>query len=197
MKKFAVVTLTILALLFSFLPMSSAQAKKDPTDVTLKVRNRTGGVVELKLVDQNGDSRWFRYDPGQTNTPLPEGLYTYYASTPCGNQSGIFNVNITKELLFACNRGVEVSLNRRSVGGGGFCYSVVDYDPDEVWGIIGAHCQSDAANVGDWIVFYNPFWDSDFPYYYYNSGKDACDAPEYGSAYYYDDCGGEGPGEGE
>ena len=40
-----------------------------------------------------------------------EGRYTYYASTPCGVQSGVFNLNVSKQLDFFCNNdGREISL---------------------------------------------------------------------------------------
>ncbi len=113
MKKITKLTLaaiTILTMLFSFLPLSVAQAKKDDTKVTLKVRNRTGGEVTVMLIDENGNHIFFEYGPGLTNTHVFEGHFGYYASTPCGNQSGIFNLNVTKELFFSCGDGLEVVL---------------------------------------------------------------------------------------
>jgi hypothetical protein len=113
MKTYTTITLaalTILALLFSFLPVSTALAKKDAVNVTLTVKNRTGGTVLVRLTDENGKSLFYAYEPGQTNTVLFEGHFRYYASTLCGNQSGVFNLNVTKELFFSCNAGLEMAL---------------------------------------------------------------------------------------
>ena len=113
MKKLTTITLaaiTILTMLFSFLPMSTALAKKDDTNVTLKVKNRTGGKVAVMLIDENGNRIFFEYGPGLTNTIVFEGRFRYYASTPCGNQNGVFNLNVTKELLFSCGDSLEVAL---------------------------------------------------------------------------------------
>jgi hypothetical protein len=58
MKKIIIITLTAittLTMLFSFLPVSTALAKKNDTNVTLKVRNRTGGKVAVMLIDENGN----------------------------------------------------------------------------------------------------------------------------------------------
>ena len=113
MKKIIIITvaaITTLTMLFSFLPISIVLAKKDDTNVTLKVKNQTGGKVAVMLIDENGNHIFFEYGPGQTNTVVFEGHFRYYASTPCGNQSGIFNLNVTKELLFSCGNGLEVTL---------------------------------------------------------------------------------------
>ncbi len=113
MKTYTTITLaaiTILAMLFSFLPVSTALAKKEDTNVTLMVKNRTGGTVMVRLTDENGKSLFFTYGPGQANTILFEGHFSYYASAPCGNQSGVFNLNVTKELLLSCDADLEVAL---------------------------------------------------------------------------------------
>ncbi len=116
------VVITILTMLFSFLPPGTALAKA-PVEVDLRIRNRTGGVVELKLVDANGNASWFRFEPGQTTVSLPEGIYSYYASTDCGNYSGILNLNVTKELMFFACGGDELGLMswRPSYGTGTAC----------------------------------------------------------------------------
>jgi hypothetical protein len=105
MKTYTTITLTaitILTMLFSLLPMSSALASQNDTLVTIKIKNRTGGTVMVSLFDEHGKSLFFNYGPGQTNTVLSEGRFHYYVSTPCGNQSGVFNLNVTKELSFSC-----------------------------------------------------------------------------------------------
>jgi hypothetical protein len=114
MKKYKAITLsaiTILAMLISIFPMSTAMASRDATQVTIKIKNQTGGTVLVRLTDENGKSLFFEYGPGHTNTVVFESRFQYYASTPCGNQSGVFNVNVTKELFFSCGAaGLDVKL---------------------------------------------------------------------------------------
>lgn len=113
MKKISAVTLatiTILTLLFSFLPLSTALATKEVAYVTLKVTNRTGGKVMLLLINENGKRLISEYETGLTNTILSEGRFHYYVRTISGNQSGSFNLNITKDLFFSCGTSLEVAL---------------------------------------------------------------------------------------
>jgi hypothetical protein len=154
MRKFipaALVIITVLALLFSFLPINSVQAKQN-TEIVLDVRNRTGDTISLKLIDENGNARWFVFQPGLTPTPLPEGGYTFYASTVCGNRTGVFNLNVTKELLFDCRGGSGDSLGItlwRPIGnpaGNPACGTYAWYDGDGGWHAIGT------AEVEPWWV---------------------------------------------
>lgn len=114
MKKNLVAFLTILALFFATLPLSSVQAK-EAKEVDLKVRNRTGFTVSLTLYDQEGHPSSFTLEPGQTLITIPEGKFTYYAVTKCGVKTGVFNLNVTKELFLACGEGPQVSLFRPEV----------------------------------------------------------------------------------
>jgi hypothetical protein len=137
MKKIALVTLTILTLLFSMLPLSSALAKKDGGDVKLQVKNQTGTPLTLLLIDENGNHLYFTFEPGFTGATLPEGKYSYYVSTPCGNQSGVFNVNVTKQLFFACgDDGVDTHLQVPDFQGapGGGCGAFEWWHSGEGWG---------------------------------------------------------------
>jgi hypothetical protein len=113
MKKQALLVVTVVlvfAVLFSLVPLSNALAKKDPVNVPITVRNRTGGKVFLTLIDADGNRLFFEYTPGLFETLVLEGNYKYYASLPCGNQAGEFNLNRGKELYFACGDGLEISL---------------------------------------------------------------------------------------
>jgi hypothetical protein len=103
--------LMILALLFSTLPASTALAAKAPENVSVMVKNRTGGSVTI-ILNGAGGSYSFTYEPGMFEFSVPEGLYSYRASTPCGNEIGQFNLNAHKELFLACKDGREVSLSR-------------------------------------------------------------------------------------
>ena len=156
MKKFISISfaiISILALLFSYQPAGQALALKDKTDITIKVKNRTGRMVLISLVDESGAYTLLKYQPGVTNTVIKEGKYYYYASTSCGIKSGYFNLNVTKQLDFSCDNGANIAL---FVPHRNFCFSVWDYSrlPGprfQVWTNYGPHCQDQPAQVGDKI----------------------------------------------
>jgi len=88
------------ALLILVLPLSVLAG--EPQDVKVYVKNTTGGTVDLLLTDPNGVPQWFSlWDQNQEIT-LTEGKYNYYASTVCGVQAGVWNVNVGKRLLISC-----------------------------------------------------------------------------------------------
>jgi hypothetical protein len=101
MKKMILITLVILALLFSFLPSGVALAGKDPTG-ELKIRNNTGAPITLILTDAKGNRYTFTFQPGQSSATLPEGQYSYYIRTACGNQAGGLGLNHVRQLLVSC-----------------------------------------------------------------------------------------------
>jgi len=116
MKKSAIVTLVILALLVSMLPMSTAMAAK-PAKVSIFVNNATGGTVALTLVGASGYQNNFSYLPGMSATSLVEGIYSYRASTPCGLKIGKFNLTRNRQLEFFCPKGsTQITLNTVSAG---------------------------------------------------------------------------------
>ncbi len=187
MKKLVFATLTILALLFSLLPASTAFAKSGGS-ATISVRNQTGGNVTITLYSADG-SKTLTYEVGTSFSTVGAGTYTFYAVTPCGVQSGKFNVNVNKTLYLSCNEGREVSLFIPSTPQ--YCYSVWDYpnnQGDPLWQDYGPHCQNTPANIGDTFEHeYQPGQTSDV--WFYNSPEDACAPSDLsGPAYYYWDC---------
>lgn len=191
MKKLTsvVITLaTLLTLLFSFMPTSTALAKKDPVNVDLRVSNRTGSQVLLTLLNADGQNQFFTLVPGKSLLTLPMGKYQFYASTPCGNRAGTFNLNDTKELFFSCGDGVEINLQRPTPKAQ-YCYSIWSYFeyPEDGWEDFGPHCQDEPAQVGDLTT--HDYWAPEYieEVIFLNDGTEAC-APNNGSAYYYDDC---------
>lgn len=72
---------------------------KEPVDLDPTPRDSTGGVVHLDLVDVNGNHICKRVDAGVSAIILKEGKYHFYAATVCGNQAGLGNLNVSKELL--------------------------------------------------------------------------------------------------
>jgi len=106
------IAVVILTVLFSVLPTSTAQAATH-ADVTITVKNRTAGAVTITLSNEDSGSFTFTFDEtGMYEVTVPEGKYEYYAVTPCGNESGQFNLNISKQLSFSCKDGREVTLSK-------------------------------------------------------------------------------------
>ena len=106
----------LLSFVFSLLPVQSALAAGayDPGTVKLTVRNHTGGTVSLRVSNADNGTFWFTVQAdGPQQVSLPEGRYDYYASTPCGGQSGEFNLNLSKELNISCDEGLELTLGKR------------------------------------------------------------------------------------
>ncbi|MCX6081288.1 MAG: hypothetical protein NTW32_17285 [Chloroflexi bacterium] len=135
MKKI-VVAIVMLTLLFSLLPASSALAGKAIGDVTISVKNHTGGNVTLTLSDQYGNRFVFNYEPGMFDSTVLEGRYSYYANTPCGIQTGSFNMNVNKHLDFFCNTDDdEISLRVPSSQAGLACEIMFWYSHHEAPGV--------------------------------------------------------------
>jgi hypothetical protein len=112
MKKNVVVILTLLALLFAFLPTQAALAEKAPEETTLNIRNRTGFPLTLTLINvETGAHEVFTFAPGTTQTLTLAGKYRYYAQTACGIRQGGFQLFGARELYFACGLGLDFSFH--------------------------------------------------------------------------------------
>ncbi len=116
MKKvsmFAMVAVLILTATFSVMPSGTALAANRLAQVSVTVKNVTGGTVTLRMTGEDSVSKWFTFEgQGHYQIQVEEGKYSYYASTPCGGESGQLNLNVSKMLKFYCEDGVEVSLTK-------------------------------------------------------------------------------------
>jgi hypothetical protein len=90
----------VVALVTLLLPASAIA--RAPGEFHLNVRNQTGGVVHLSLTDANGIVAFYTLDLGVFPVNLTEGVYSYWASTLCGNVAGSWNVNVSKTLFLSC-----------------------------------------------------------------------------------------------
>jgi len=99
MKKTALVTIVILALLISMLPMSMASAKAYAPVIT--VRNQTGSAVTL-VVQNAKMNKHYTFADNVTKFQIPAGTYSYVAQTACGNKYGTLNMSRTAILHFSC-----------------------------------------------------------------------------------------------
>lgn len=118
MKK-SFVALLVIAMLATFFP--SAAFGASATEVTVNVRNQTGGQVDLSITLPGGSPQFMTLEEGVTSFTITEGLYDFYASTPCGNQAGQWNLNVTKTLNLSCDSGSLVTTLARQSGGKSGC----------------------------------------------------------------------------
>ena len=131
MKKI-VMFFVVLALLLAALPATALA--KEPVTVELNVRNRAKYEVQLQLKDAYNNIRTFVVPAGLSTLDVQEGRYEYWASLPCGNVSGIANVNVVKTLVLECPREtphVYLVKNKKSAGQGFGCpFTTPDSGPE-------------------------------------------------------------------
>lgn len=106
MKK-TLLVLVLIATLVALLP--SAALGASPAVVSVRVRNQTGGSVHLSLSLPGGTPIFTTLEEGVTSFTTSDGLYNYYASTPCGNMSGQWNINMSKTLYLSCKTGAPAT----------------------------------------------------------------------------------------
>ena len=95
--------IVIISLLAAMLPAAALAAAPAQTKVT--VRNTTGAVVSLKLVDAAGNPIYMDLEAGVSTFMLDSGQYQYYISTICGAEAGTWNVDTSKTLYIECKQG--------------------------------------------------------------------------------------------
>jgi len=111
MKKIAFVTLVILALLVSMLPISSAMAAKVGTSA-LMIRNQTGAPIAITFTNTAGAKQQYTWAAGTYWKSVPAYSYTYVANTACGTRAGSVNLTRQARLYFSCKSGEEVVSKR-------------------------------------------------------------------------------------
>jgi len=103
----------VIILIITLLPVNVFAAQ--PQEINLVVRNRIGGPVEVNLTDEFGNIQFFSFEEGVSELALTEGQYQFWASMPCGNLAGTWNVNISKILFLSCDQAIpSAELTRRS-----------------------------------------------------------------------------------
>jgi len=173
MKKISI-CIIVAALLIMLLPANVLAA--EPMELKVFVRNTTGGVVDLRLTDANGDFYYMTLDPGVYEVALMEGMYEYYAVTTCGVQVGVWNLNVSKQLMVSCDGGMlSMDLAKRCPNG---WWGVMYYD-----NLSNVHLfvSGDATNLPDyndqffsWEVYDNfgvwPQWEKTEPMCWADAG---------------------------
>ncbi|MEI6290520.1 MAG: hypothetical protein WCP19_08815 [Chloroflexota bacterium] len=111
MKKATLITIIILALLVSMLPMSSAFAAKPTPMVKVTVFNHTKGTINMSLTDFNGFHYYATFANSGSNTysmEVPEGkYYSYYIMTPCDTLVGTQALTRNWTFDLYCNSAIS------------------------------------------------------------------------------------------
>lgn len=97
--------LAILLVVLLVAPFPATALSASPAEITVHVRNQTGGLVNLSLTLPGGSPLFKTLEEGVTSFTITEGTYDFYASMPCGNQAGQWNINVNKTLYLTCNTG--------------------------------------------------------------------------------------------
>jgi len=121
-----IVSMFVLAVLLITTLFSGASAS-GPAQLKVNVRNATGAVVSLRLTDANGINTFFSLEPGVYPITLTESVYSWYASLPCGNLAGSWNVNVVKTLYLSCQHEVAFASMKKSING---CQYFGSWDDD-------------------------------------------------------------------
>lgn len=129
MKSRVLLVAIVLILIISLFPVAAFAAA--PADVKVNVRNQTAGLVQLSLTDADGNVSFKTLEMGTSSFEITEGIYTYYASTPCGAMAGEWNLNVNKTLYLGCRQGqpgasLQKLINRRSFCNLGYYEHFVD-----------------------------------------------------------------------
>jgi hypothetical protein len=124
-------TIIVILLITTLFPVTALAAA--PAEVQVDVRNQTAGMVQLSLTDAIGNITFKTLQPGTSSFQITEGVYTYYASTPCGALSGQWNLNVNKTLYLVCKEShlgasLQKLINNRVCGNFGYYQHYID-DP--------------------------------------------------------------------
>ncbi len=116
MKKITLVTIIILALLISMLPVSTAFAAKAAPETQIQVFNHTKGEVNLSLTDAKGFHYFFSFADAGTNMyaeVVPQGqYYSFYLVTRCNTIAGVWNMSKNRILdLYCPGEGLDPQFN--------------------------------------------------------------------------------------
>lgn len=119
MKSRVLLVAIVLILIISLFPIAAFAAA--PADVKVNVRNQTAGLVQLSLTDADGNVSFKTLEMGTSSFEITEGIYTYYASTPCGAMAGEWNLNVNKTLYLVCKEGKLGSTLQKMIKGAIIC----------------------------------------------------------------------------
>lgn len=105
------------------MPFASVGAEKAPVDVSVRFYNRTGSVISLSLTGADGLIRYLELPTDIHEFDLPEGFYTYYASTSCGVLTGEWNFSFNRRVVLTCEEAINVHITKMA------CDAMVFYVP--------------------------------------------------------------------
>lgn len=105
------VSIIILAVLIISLFPSAAFAKSEqvraPQPVNFDVYNHSGRALTVLLTNKNTSNRaYLNLGTGVTTESLAQGMYSYTVTTPCGLETGTWNVTPGRVLWITCRYGI-------------------------------------------------------------------------------------------
>jgi hypothetical protein len=159
MKKNYALALVLVLLLVSVFPATVFAGK--PADIHVDVRNNTGGQVNLDLIDANGNHIYKTLEAGISKFDLTDGIYSYYASTACGNQSGVLNLGTTKTLFLFCETDAPLIYVAKS------CEWYMDYGDN-------TYAKWQGLWDGEWGYYFNWDWNDLYDYMDANGYSFSC-----------------------
>lgn len=115
--------ISVLFVIGLMVPLASVGAEKAPVDATVAFYNRTGAPVSLSLIGEDGLTRFFDVPIDITEYEVPEGVYTYYASTACGVITGQWNFTNNKRVVLTCEDAIQAHVTKMA------CDPMVFYVP--------------------------------------------------------------------
>lgn len=116
MRKFSSFLLALLIVLSS-VQVASAKAI---SEAKVDIYNRTNADITLRIVDAEGQPRFFTLPAGWSAIVIPQGKYDFYANTNCGSIGGAWNIVESKKLEFNCDMAVGATAGFREKSCGKF-----------------------------------------------------------------------------
>lgn len=87
-----------------------AKSGKTPQMVSFNVYNHSGTALTVLLTNKKtGDRAYLNLDSGVTTEQLLQGMYDYTVTTPCGLETGTWNVTPGRMLWISCKYGFPVA----------------------------------------------------------------------------------------
>ena len=140
----------IVIVLLSVLVFSPAGVlAKEPVDVIIRVHNQTGADAIASVQSADGATQYLTLPAGSYPITFPEGRYSYYITTICGNTVGQWNLNVTKDLWLECQTSIPaVSLTKSGACNdyGVYVWINGDFMSKTFW-------EDSFQSFGDWVDY--------------------------------------------
>lgn len=101
-----IVLVVLIASLFPGAAIAKGEQERAPQSVSVDVYNHSGSALTVLLKNKNtGISAYLQLGTGVSTEDLAQGTYDYTVTTPCGLETGTWNVTPGRELFITCKSG--------------------------------------------------------------------------------------------